>query len=254
MRTTWIHSRANRTVTHAPSWNPTTVVGGAGPRTVLARGLVLPRLTGFSCSTRNVAYMITVVKPEDLLREERRRAGLSIRALGKVAGVSPSTISRIESGRMDPTVGMLSRLLESAGLELELTTHDPTTPRLASLGDAWKSSARGDLVDWTRLRAFLDHVALNGKHTASAIRTAPPPSGSKLLDNLLAGIAETLADEAGLSRPAWTSRIPAMREGWSTPGTARVQEAARRTTPPAIAARGLTLARTSLWRDRALVR
>jgi len=194
------------------------------------------------------------MSPASLLHEARCEARLSIRALSEIAGVSPSTVSRIEGGRMDPTVGMLARLLDAAGCEMELATRASATPRLASLITAWKSSSRGDVIDWTRLRAFLDHLVLNPEEAGSAIRTAPAPSGSGLLDNLLAGIAETLADEHDLPRPAWTNRVPAMQEAWATPGTPRIREAARATTPPALAARGLTLARTSLWRERAVAR
>lgn len=152
---------------------------------------------------------------------------------------------------MDPTVGMLTRLLASAGYTMELTRRTPITPPLASLADAWTQSSRGEVIDWTRLRAWLDEIALNPSETRIAIRTAPAPSGSELLDNLLAGIAETLADESGLDRPDWTNRVPALTEQWATPGTARVRATARKSTPPALAARGLTLARTSLWRERA---
>lgn len=199
----------------------------------------------------HVAYMLTCMSPAGLLREARCQARLSIRALSEIAGVSPSTVSRIEAGRMDPTVRMLARILDAAGRELELTTHDSSTPRLMSLVDAWELSTRGDILDWTRLRAFLDYLTLHPDEIATAVGPAPGPSGSELLDNLLAAIAETLADEAGISRPTWTSRVPALQEEWSTPGTARIREAARRSTPPAMSARGLTLARTSLWRDGA---
>ena len=194
--------------------------------------------------------MLTLMDTPTLLREARRQARVSIRALSARAGVSASTVSRIEAGRMDPTVGMLTRLLDSIGYELDLTTRASTTPTLASLTDAWESSPRGDVIDWTRLRAFLDHLRLHPEDTAGSIRTAPESSGSALLDNLLAGIAETLADEASLPRPDWTGRIPGLRDAWSTPGTPRTREAARVSTPPALASRGLTLARSSLWRDR----
>ena len=190
------------------------------------------------------------VDPALLLRTARHQAGLSIRGLSEIAGVSPSTTSRIETGRMDPTIGMLARLLEAAGCEMELAIYAKKAPSLALLVTAWEDSPRGDLIDWTRLRAFLDHLALHPDETASAIRNAPAPSGSALLDNLLAGIAETLADESGLPRPTWTSRIPPLGTPWSTPGTPRMKEAARLTTPPALSVRGLTLARMSLWRER----
>ena len=194
-----------------------------------------------------------MISPATILHKARTDAHLSIRTLAGLAGVSASTISRIEAGQIDPTIGMLGRLLDSAGLEMELTTRTPSGPRLATLVDAWQSSARGTVIDWTRLRAFLDRLALHPEETPAAFRQAPQPSGSELLDNLLAGMAETQCDEYGFPRPAWAARIPAMRKPWVTPGTPRIQEQARAATPPALAARGLTLARTSLWRERRVV-
>ncbi len=47
------------------------------------------------------------------LRSAREGAGLSIRDLAERAGVAASTVWRVESGRLDPTVGMLRRLLEA---------------------------------------------------------------------------------------------------------------------------------------------
>ncbi len=50
----------------------------------------------------------------------RRRAGLTQRELASRAGVSPSTIARIERGRMEPTLDLLLRLVEAAGLDLRM--------------------------------------------------------------------------------------------------------------------------------------
>lgn len=46
----------------------------------------------------------------------RTRLGLSQRALGRRAGVSNATISLIEHGRTDPSVGLLKRILDAMGL------------------------------------------------------------------------------------------------------------------------------------------
>lgn len=51
----------------------------------------------------------------------RRRAGLTQRALAAATGVSPSTIARIERGRMEPTLALLTRLVDGCGLELRLS-------------------------------------------------------------------------------------------------------------------------------------
>lgn len=191
-----------------------------------------------------------MANPGAALRQTRLEAGLSIRVLGAKAGVAPSTISRIEAGRMDPTVGMLTRLLESTGHGLHLAV-SVLRPRLAGLADAWESSPRGDLVDWTRLRVFLDYLSAHPDQIPQALESPPPRSGSALLDNLLAGIAETLADEQGIPRPTWAAQVPPLAEPWKTPGTATTQGSAHSRTPQALAARGLTLARSSLWRESA---
>jgi len=205
-------------------------------------------------NSNSVAYMLTFMNDAAaLLHQARTDAHISIRGLASLANVSASTISRIESGQMDPTIGMLSRLLDSAGLEIQLTARIPSTPRLASLADAWHPSRHGDSIDWIRLRAFLDYLHQHPEVTRPALRHKPRASGSELLDNLLAGIAETQCEDLGLEPPDWTAHVARMREPWLTPGTPRIQQQARATTPPAIAVRGLTLARTSLWRERATV-
>jgi transcriptional regulator with XRE-family HTH domain len=189
-----------------------------------------------------------------LVRDARTDADLGVRDLAALAGVSASTVSRIEAGKMDPTVRMLSRLLSAAGEELELRARPTPGPRLAHLVDAWRRGPRGeDRPDWTRLRAFLDHLAMHPEQKAAAILRTPTPSGSALVDNLLAGMAEKVSDDAGLPRPVWTTRVPPLIEPWVTPGTPRMQKAARAETPPQLAARRLTLAANSLWRDPASV-
>jgi transcriptional regulator with XRE-family HTH domain len=47
------------------------------------------------------------------LRRVRETRGLSQRALARAAGVSNATISLIENGRTDPSLGMLKRILDA---------------------------------------------------------------------------------------------------------------------------------------------
>lgn len=53
-----------------------------------------------------------------VLRAARTRAGLSQRALAAAARTSQSAVAAIESGRKQPTVATLERLLRAAGTEL----------------------------------------------------------------------------------------------------------------------------------------
>jgi transcriptional regulator with XRE-family HTH domain len=186
-----------------------------------------------------------------LVRGARTSAGLTMRALAARADVATSTIARIEAGKVDPTVGMLARLLSAAGRELELGTHRAPGPEIADLSDAWSRGPSGDRPDWTRLRAFLDHLALHPEQKASATLRRPSPSGSALLDTLLAGIAEKLCEDARLPEPAWARRVPGLPDLWASPGTPAMREAIRATTPRQLAKRGLSIDERSLWREPA---
>ena len=184
-----------------------------------------------------------------VLREARNRAGLSVRGLAASAGVAASTVARIESGRLDPTTGMLAGLLGAAGCRLELTTVPLRTALLGELAGAWAVDASGqDRPDWTRLRGFLDDLAEHPEQRGVAVAMRPQPSGSAFMDALLAGIAEKVCDDAGLPRPAWTRAVPALAAPWMSPGTPRMQAAAAAGTPPQLAARNIVLRADSLWR------
>jgi transcriptional regulator with XRE-family HTH domain len=55
-----------------------------------------------------------------VLRQARRRAGLSLRELGARAGTSHSTLSAYESGAKVPSVATLERILRAAGFALDV--------------------------------------------------------------------------------------------------------------------------------------
>ena len=81
--------------------------------------------------------------PAELLRDARITAGLSIRELAESAGVAASTIVRIESGQVDPTTGMLSKLLDMTGRQLSLAVADQSVPTIADLSTEWRVDADG---------------------------------------------------------------------------------------------------------------
>lgn len=56
-----------------------------------------------------------------LIRDARRRTGLTLRQLGEAAGTSHSTLSAYESGRTTPTVATLNRILRAAGFAVDVT-------------------------------------------------------------------------------------------------------------------------------------
>ena len=70
-----------------------------------------------------------------ICREARRAAGLTQRELAERTGISPSSIARIERGRMEPTLDLLERLVEGCGQELRIQVTDIDGSRRASWGD-----------------------------------------------------------------------------------------------------------------------
>jgi len=64
------------------------------------------------------------------LRARRRRLGLDQRALAEIAQVSVHSLSDIESGKGNPTLGTVERLCLALGLDLVLR------PRVAGDGAA----------------------------------------------------------------------------------------------------------------------
>lgn len=193
--------------------------------------------------------LTTMNAASTMVSSARTSAGLTMRALAARADVATSTIARIETGKVDPTVGMLARLLNAAGRELELGSRRTPGPQIADLADAWSSGPHGDRPDWTRLRAFLDRLALHPEQKGPATLRMPASSGSAVLDTLLAGIAEKICDDAGLPRPRWARSVPALLEPWSAPGTPAMREAIRASTPRELAERGLSIDKRSLWRE-----
>ena len=195
--------------------------------------------------------LTAVTDAATLVREARRDAGLSLRALAERADVSFTTVFRIEHNQVDPTTGTLRKLLGALGQELELGRSTPAQgPQLAELSDAWSTDRAGqDQPDWTQLRAFLDRLGRHLDQSARAVRSRPPASGSAFFDNLLAGIAEKVSDDAGTPRPAWTKKIPPLAVTWEGFGTERMRAAAAAATPPQLAARNVLIPTASLWRQ-----
>jgi transcriptional regulator with XRE-family HTH domain len=60
------------------------------------------------------------VKPGEIVRAARQRSGLSQRVLALRAGTDQAAISRIERGRVSPSLETLERLLAASGEQLEL--------------------------------------------------------------------------------------------------------------------------------------
>jgi transcriptional regulator with XRE-family HTH domain len=186
-----------------------------------------------------------------LIRTARTTNGLSVRALATRAGVAASTVSRVESGTIDPTFQMVQLLIAAADQQLVVSVEplgDKSKGTLAELSDAWHRGPYGDEPDWTRLRSFIDRVALQPQKVREAIQLRPSRSASPMMDSLLAGIAEKLAADASIKEPKWTHRVPGLDEEWAAPATPRLRARWRANAPKQLLDRGILIDAASLWR------
>lgn len=96
-----------------------------------------------------------------MLRDARQQAGLSQNELARRAGVAQSVISAYESGRREPALGTLSRLVAATGQRLTVGV-ETTGPGVRGLPD----TPHGRRL--RQHRAAL--IAAAGRHGASNLR------------------------------------------------------------------------------------
>lgn len=124
----------------------------------------------------------------ELLKEARRRHGVSQELLAARAGTTQSAISRIESGRVSPSVDTLWELLYLLGEDLELSAGERDSGIDATLNQANLSFAPSQRVQ--RGLAFSDFVCRNRGKRQSDLETwghvdGPPPLQAQPLLNAL---------------------------------------------------------------------
>lgn len=93
----------------------------------------------------------------ELVRRGRERAGLSQAKLARLAGTSQAYVSKVEAGRVSPTVGRLSVLLAATGSGLVLDDE----PAVGVVDDA----------DLRAFRALSAHERLEQAFAAAAFAT-----------------------------------------------------------------------------------
>jgi len=147
----------------------------------------------------------------------RHDQGLTQRALAQRAGVPQPTIAEIESGRREPSLSLLSKIAESAGVavDVRLVPLDPQSALAAAqqIGQRLTGSMHDGLPPKTRedgaLRSALDfRDALRRLPREDlSLRVAAPPTliGERRWDAFLAAVVEDECARKDLAPPRWTS-------------------------------------------------
>lgn len=144
------------------------------------------------------------------LREARRAAGLSLRALAAAVGVSPATWSAVENGRAAPGASRLGAAASVLGVSLDALTAPGTAPAGPTPAPDWRRFGPLDLPPALRgaLAAFVElgyHGASIRDVAARAGLSVPGvyhhhPSKQHLLVALVDLTLDELTDRVGRAR------------------------------------------------------
>ncbi len=100
----------------------------------------------------------------NIVREARRRAGITQAELAERAGVPKSTVGRIESGARTPSTEMVERLVRATGLNVSVSLSDPDPGTDSMFERTLRRSPAERLADATRVARFV----LRGRRQVAA--------------------------------------------------------------------------------------
>lgn len=90
-----------------------------------------------------------------LVREARKRAGLTQAALAERAGVAQSTVARVESGARTPSTDLVERLVRASGYEIRVGLGEPDPETNALFERTLRRKPHERLVDAARAARFV---------------------------------------------------------------------------------------------------
>lgn len=145
----------------------------------------------------------------ELLRESRRKAGLSQRALAARAGVAQSEIARIETGRIQPSLPVIGRLLDAAGVHVEvhalLVDERLSATMIAASVSSELKAGEEERAFRTCLVLVDDLAAVTVPRLQELVADAPAATGEARYDALIAGIVEEACGRASIEAPSWVN-------------------------------------------------
>jgi transcriptional regulator with XRE-family HTH domain len=187
-----------------------------------------------------------------LVKRNREKAGLSQRALAVRSGVPQPVISRIESGREQPGLPLLGRIL--AGLRVEVTISDRLADHRVSAEEAARSVAQA-LAGGNTENAFRtclefadDLAAVTSIRLTELVGDRPALTGDSRYDALVAAISEDACERADIPVPAWVKEPERRVDRWYLTDIASLRELADEETPPVFRRHGVFILADELAR------
>ncbi len=183
---------------------------------------------------------------ETLLRDARKRAGLTQSQLAHRAHTSQSTLARYESGGLVPRIETLARLLAETGHTLVISAQPEVRRGAQTIGqvaDALRSlvHAEGRRPAWRRLLDFVDDF--RGSSRAGKVwlvQEAPELVGDAAVDAAIAGVVEELCTHDDIPAPEWVDEPTRfVAPWWFVSGLPGFEAMALRDTPYSLARHGV---------------
>ena len=147
--------------------------------------------------------------PHILLRDARKRAGLSQSELARRAGTSQPTLARYESGALVPRLETLLRLITAAEHTLIMSAQPDVRRGALRIDDVAATlppliHTDGVRATWRRLLDFVDDFRGSSRTGKGwLIETSPHVTGDPRVDAAIAGVVEELCAENALPVPSW---------------------------------------------------
>lgn len=186
----------------------------------------------------------------ELVTRARAESGLSIRALAAAAAVAASTVHRIEKGELEPTVGLLRRILQAAGMLLRVEQELDHAASLVGLARSIRQDLSCSDQTWPVRKAaeLVGRFRHADQQTRSRmIKAEPPGTGDRRWDAFVGALAEWLAVQGGLPVPSWaTSDDRHLHHGWWITPMASMRAWEYAGSPASFQHRGVYLHRDSL--------
>lgn len=178
------------------------------------------------------------------LRDQRRRAGLTLAQVARAAGTAESNVSAYERGKKRPGVAALARMeaVVAAGADGDVHVRTLlTVPAAAAalrhgLREGWPTA---DLLRVVR-RLRSDTRWLTDDRQRAAFFVAPSTTGDARWDAMLAGVVEEHALRHVLPVPVWTQG-KALPQFWFVSSVATLRAYAFAHSPFSLQIRGVLL-------------
>jgi len=190
-----------------------------------------------------------------LLRQSRDRHHLTQRELAQLADVPQPTIASIESGKREPSLSLLSRIIEATGdvLHLDVTPASPFSAITAARHmrnvrrDGGENADSDDAI-LRRALSFRDVLQVaTAKEFLPLVADAPSLIGDCRWDAFLAATVEESCDQRGVTPPRWVhDRRRFVTPDWYFSPNPALHEWERDTAPAAFHRHGVLVAAEEL--------